>query len=391
MGLLEQNREWWNQKARIDKTPPLSTGKKEGGGSFDQKSTQPIYPLVPITTEEATKNRATPPTDADKKRARSVTGELADEKGHVRTRDVAILGGTALVSAAAGAGIATLVDRVVFAESVPGGTSFSNDGSVPQIEGLPPQEPETKKVNPKEIFDNRKDEGVISPENILPVPKDKYVEKTHLADEDGNPIFDFPRDQNFPGLEIQYKKSQLYSPGWWKSGPPDSDIRDGFKGKNLLPAGYELPTLYPGRVFFAGTVYDEEASGKSLSNPDGLAVHKGPIITAAIKFIAPNGTLYSIGIVVRNKENTRYLELKPLIDVSLSGLENGNGKDWEKGTLVERLQPIFRIPEEGILHMSIGGQRNGSLYEIDHVPGNFAFQEIEDERGVTKLPVPEGR
>lgn len=243
---------------------------------------------------------------------------------------------------------------------------------------------------PPSVFDNSETKGKISSANILSVPREVF-DKTPLADENGAPIFDFPWDNNNPA-EIQYTKSLYPRPDWWeRSGAdvdPNTEIKNNFEATSTLPAGFEFPAPYPGRVFFAGFVYNEEASSKSPSNPYGLAVHDGPPKMAKIEFIAPNGILYFINIGIDNDKGS--VPLEPLVDAPLISLENSNGTDWEKGALVERGQKIFRLKQKGKLGMYIEGGKNGNLrLPKDRIPGNFQFQTQKDSNGVEKLLVSE--
>lgn len=246
-------------------------------------------------------------------------------------------------------------------------------------------------TKPEAKFDNTATKGVVGPKKILYIPQEEF-NRLPLADEEGNPIFDFPWDNNNP-VKIKYEKSLWPPPDWWKSNvDPNTEIKNNFEGKVALPAGYEFTTPYPGRVFFGGTVYNEEASQKSPSNPYGLAVYGGPPVVASIKFIAPNGNLYGIGISFRNEKGS--ITLEPLIADTRIGLnEHGlRERDWEKGILVERGQKIFRVPQEGtfIMHMSIGGAKHGKYDSVEgRIPGNFQFQTGKDSAGVGKLLVPE--
>lgn len=242
-----------------------------------------------------------------------------------------------------------------------------------------------------ETFDNTKDNGVVSPKNILFVPIEIY-DKTPLYDEKGNPILDFPWDPNNP-VEMRYEKSFTRPLGWDGTGlDPNTEVKNRFEGKTILPAGYEFRTLYPGRVFFMGSTYNEEASQKSPSNPYGLAVYDGPPNMAKVEFMAPNGVLYFINIGIHSYSSEGLRLLEPLIEAPFINPENKNARDWEKGALVKRGQAIFRTTKKGYLAMSIEGGKDGTLDDVSgRIPGNFQFHSGENPSGLQKFFVSELR
>lgn len=187
--------------------------------NFSPNSAHPINPLVqdrrrdllfsfnpsPLGPKEY-------PTPEDINRARTITGELKEQKGAVSggtAVGLGVLGGTIGGGMVLGGFI--LTEKVFGAEnekptsidigSVPG-TSFSNDGSIPQLEGLPPDlkkpnftnqanppeisenntntnpqfvsEPETKKVNREEIFDPYAERQVITLKNTVFMFPEEY-------------------------------------------------------------------------------------------------------------------------------------------------------------------------------------------------------------------------
>lgn len=255
-----------------------------------------------------------------------------------------------------------------------------------------------RSVDVPQSFDKNATEGVVGPRNILIVPKEVF-DKIPIADAQGNPIFDFPWDPNHP-LEIRYHKEALRDDqiAWLKSGGlVNADDYKGYEtdmySDNSLPAGFEFPAIYPGRLFFMGSVWDEEASRKSPSNPYGLAAYSGPITMATIEFIAPNGILYFINIqIIKDSGGVEEnLPILPLIDAPLINPENRNGQDWEKGTPVEGLQKIFSATQKGKLKMTIQGGLNGRLDgpNAERVPGTFKFKTATDASGIQKIPLPE--
>ena len=325
------------------------------------------------------------PTEEDKLWANSTKETLKNQRGAISTRDLVIIGGVSFSSAALGAGAVIAVDRVfadeneVSRDSVPGGTSFDDNRLVFNNPDSSPQSvaaAETTKVDPKEVFDNSKDEGVVSKENILYVPEEVF-NNTPRVDKDGYPILDFPWDNKYPDIQMRYKKSLSHPPDWWKSGPPDPHIRNKLEGESRLPVGFGFPALWPdSRVFFSANPY----------NPEEIWV-------AAIKFKDSNGILWSVGVSIKDNQGGT-LPIKPLINVVLGSPDNRNSKDWERGELVEGVQQkIFSTMQEGTLHIFIRGGKNGSFYgpEKEIIPGNFVFQTRTDPNGVTKLLVPEAR
>ncbi len=241
------------------------------------------------------------------------------------------------------------------------------------------------------FFDDNATEGVVGPNTFLYMPQAEF-DKLPSADEEGKPLFNFPWDPNHP-IEIKYHKSALddFDIRRLKSGGViDAEKYKGYAtdifSDSNLPVGYEFPALRGGRLSFMGSVYDEVASRKSPSNPYGQAVYNGPIIMARIEFIAPNGNLNFVNIFIEDNQGN-YLPLQPLIDAPLESPMWA----WEKGTLIEGLQKIFRTTKEGKLHMNIQGALNGGLSGLnaDRVPGDFNFKVVTDATGIQKIPLPE--
>lgn len=329
------------------------------------------------------------PTEEEIKRSRRITGEPRGEKGKVSIPVVIGLsaGGTTLLTVG---GVGGYFIHDAFAsetlDSVPGGTSFSKDGSGPELVFAQPTT-ETKrpnKVNRNEVFDNNATKGTVSLKNILFVPEEE-IAKTPLTDGKGNPILDFPLpwDPNNP-LKMKYKKIPNY-----------------IELKGTLPAGVTISTPYPGNLFFFGSIRNEEASRKSPSNPYGLAVKDGPRRAAKIIFQTPNGTLYAVLITViicdRKAYSNSISTLEPLIEAPLIGPENRNAQDWEKGAPVGRGVDIFKVEEGRRCEVDINMQvyPKGTMYGPvqEEIPGDFLkFQTGKDpSSGVEKLLVPEAR
>jgi len=364
---LKENAQWYDVRARTHNNTPKGFRAKE----------------------DFTGSKAKAPEEETDAPLIAIGGMLGDEKGMSALKLSFRLGGSLAALTVLGTGAWQGYDNLVASEetidSVPGGTSFDqyNQRVVPK---------EQQKPKP-EVFDNGATTGKIGSNNILYVPRE-VLDKTPLADEKGNPIFDFPWDPHNP-VEIKYEKSLgILNPRWKEviEIDPNTEFKNSFQAKVTLPAGYEFTTLYPGRVFFAGFRYNKEASKKSPSNPYGVAVSDGPPQMAKIEFMAPNGVLYFINIGIRTDQGNVVLE--PLIEAPLIGLENDQGTDWEKGMPVERGQKIFRINEEvkGILGMYIEGGINGDLRSPNgRIPGNFIFQAQKDPAGVEKLLVAEAK
>ena len=292
-----------------------------------------------------------------------------------------------------------LAVRVILAGTALAGTGYAGyeayQGNIPGIHRSVDQS-----VSKDTVFDNNATKGVVGPNNILVVPREVF-DKTPIADAQGNPIFDFPWDKNHP-IAIRYHKAAIGDKeiAWLKSGglANAEDYRgyqSGMNSDNFLPTGYEFPNIYPGRLFFMGSVYDEEASRKSPSNPYGLAVYSGPVNMAKVEFIAPNGILYFVNINIVDDSGgvEKLLPISPLVNAPLIGPENGNGQDWEKGTLVENLQKIFSTTQQGKLKMIIQGGKNGRLNgpNAESVPGDFKFKIGTDTTGTPKILVRESK
>jgi len=328
--------------------------------------------------ETETKPKAPPPSKEEAKAANA--GEYAGD-----TRVVKKIGGNKVLKAVLGGGVAVAGGAIAY-EAVPAVHRAVDSAFLDNLKG---QFITEVSVNP-EVFDPKATSGVVGPNTIFYIPQEEF-NKLPLADEKGNPIFDFPWDKNHP-VSREYKAGLSSSWASWSAKGEvsiDTNTKNEWSESTVLPAGFEFTTVYPGRLFWGGSIYDEEASRKSPSNPNGLAVYRGPITAGRIEFTLPDGTFYFVGFSVVEDKGGKItqLSIQPLVDAPYTD-ESRNGK---QGTSVERGQKIFSTIKEGKIIMNTEAQKNGSLLFKDRMPGNFSFQTGKDATGAQKILVSDAK
>lgn len=184
-------------------------------------------------------------------------------------------------------------------DSVPGGTSFNNDGSVPEIERLSPLEQpksinqtnppdvsdnntnnnprsvskgETQKVNPEEVFDNTATKGVITERNsVVMTPKQYQDTSPQLINGDSVVIplsIELPPGQK-PNLNFKKEKGKMFGGKRFINGRMEDGkfVSDGTITVNdvLIISGFPI-----GGIFFS--LWDGEiefSTSSGYKNPDG--------------------------------------------------------------------------------------------------------------------------
>jgi len=338
-----------------------SEGQPQEGQRFGMPSADRVRGGSTITAPKPPVRTQHDPTIEEAKAANQ--GEYSGE-----TRAVEKVGGNKVLKAVLGGGIAVAGGAIAY-EAIPAVHRAVDSAFLDHIKGKSLSTEAS--INP-EVFDNSTPKGV-GPNNILYVPWEVF-DKLPIVDEKGNPIFDFPWDPNHQ-INRGYKAGLSNSWASWSTKGEaniNTSSKNEWKESTNLPEGYEFPSIYPGsRVFFMANPYD-----------------KNVIEMAKIEFITPNGTFHFVNIqIVENKGGQIIpLPITPLINVALISPENRNGKDIEKGTLVEnRLQNIFRSTKAGKLYMYTEAWKNGSLLFKDQGPGNFNFQTGVDATGTQKF------
>jgi hypothetical protein len=276
-------------------------------------------------------------------------------------------------------------------DSVPGGTSFSNDGSTPQLEGLLPhlqnptnQEPvnpvnpakvssnsenkprsvaeqETKEVNPEEVFDPYAERGVIKDSDILRGVSLETIQEAPMFDENRNPLFFMATPKQ--GEESRFEKN-LVAPG------VHSDILKDAKDKNVkdqwrqeVSANRPIPMPLDGYVF----LIEVDGGGK----PAGVKV----------LFMTLNNTLDLVNITT---DDNRIVDFP--IDSQTVSKENGFGKDYKKGLFLTRGELLFRPSKDTTVEYMRQSGEGGTLASR-RIPGDIIPLTVTDPAtGEKKLP-----
>lgn len=182
MGLIE-NKPWWDRRAE-ERNP---------------------YNHTPKYRRIDPKERST---------ASTVKGVLEDERGMSAVKLSSRVGAGVVIASALGTAAWQLHDNLVAnpppieesKDSVSGGTSFSNDGSVLTLEGgVPPNlaittnltsqpTPESKanKVDPAEVFDNTATEGVFTGRNTVTMTPKQYQDTSPRLINGDNVVIPLP-------------------------------------------------------------------------------------------------------------------------------------------------------------------------------------------------------
>lgn len=244
-------------------------------------------------------------------------------------------------------------------DSVPN-NSFNNDGSIPQIEGLPPPHLEqASKVDPDEVFDNSATRGKITPQNSLMIDDAEAIKHMRATPSQSNPNHDvfllMPRLGPLPKEGITYRKDltgkNAYNPIYAPEARQHA-IENGVNNKIFIKVqkGDVIPVPVPGpNVEF---MYDR------IRND----LPKGTLDSATLFFKDDNGILHQVSI-----SDASGKPLAPLLDINPRGIKDDPKKFLHP---TEIGQPLLIILEDGEIMMFTQAWPSGQFGREEIFPGN---------------------
>jgi len=224
-------------------------------------------------------------------------------------------------------------------------------------------EAETKKDNPKEVFDPYAERGVIKDSDILRGVSLETIQEAPMFDENGNPLFFMATPKQG---EVSHFEKSLVAPGILPEALEQAkakNVKD--KWRQDVKSNGSVPMPLDGYVFLM------------VVDRGGKPAFAG----VKVLFMTPNNTLDFVNITT--DDNRRV----PLINAPTVSKENGFGKDYQKGLLLRRGELLFYpIKDTTIDYMRQSGE-GGTLATNRRIPGDIIPLTIKDPlTGKEKLP-----